>query len=107
MYSRGVREVQASLDQIAQQRTHHRGVLGRALAHAQHRFAPVAANPKGYDHLPVLERRAVDQHGAQPQLAQRPLHQLLHLLPAGLDEVLAHRRLLDPVGVLKSFTTAP
>ena len=61
----------------------------------------IAANTKGYDHLPVLERRAVDHDGAQPQLAQRTLHQLLHLLAAGLDEVLAHRRFLDAIGVVK------
>src|SRR2546423_919194 len=33
-----------------------------------------------------FEGRAVDEHGAQPQLAQGALHQLFHLLAAGLDE---------------------
>src|SRR5947209_158610 len=72
-----------------------------AFADPQHRFASIAANLKGRNDLPVFERSAVDQHGAQPQLAQRTLHQLLHLLAAGLDEVLAHRRLLDSISGLE------
>ncbi len=45
------------------------------LAQAEHRLASIAASPKGYLHLPVLERRAVDDNGAQAQFAQRTLHQ--------------------------------
>src|SRR5258706_13425128 len=85
------REVQAAVYQFAQQRVHYRRILGRSLADAQHRFTPIAANPKGYDHLPVLERSPVDQHGAQPQFTQRALHQFLYLFSAGLDEVVAYR----------------
>src|SRR6266852_7140810 len=71
-------EVQSALHQFTQQGTHHCRVLRRAFADTEYRFASIAANPKGYNHLPVLERGAVDEHGAQPQLAQRALHQLLH-----------------------------
>ena len=78
-------EVQSALHQFTQQGAHHSRVLRRAFADAEYRFASIAANPKGYNHLPVLEWRAVDQHRAQPQLAQRTLHQLFHLLATGLD----------------------
>src|SRR5436190_624287 len=80
-----------ALDQIAQQRAHDGRVLRRPFAQAQHRFAPVAADAQCYDHLAILERCAIDQHRAEPHLPERPLHQFLHLLPAGLDEILAHR----------------
>src|SRR6185437_15939349 len=73
----------------------------------QHRFAPVAADAQRHNHLPIFERSAVDQHRAQPKLAQRALHQLLHFLAAGLDEILAHRRLLDPVGSAELFHHRP
>ena len=75
----------------------HRRIFRRAFPNAQHRFCSIAANTKARDHLPVLERRSVDDDGAQPQLAQRTLHQLLHFLAAGFDEVLAHRGFLDAV----------
>src|ERR1051325_1628140 len=94
-------EVQPSFHQLAQQGIHHRHILGRSLPDTEHRLASIAANSKGYNHLPVLERSAVDQHGTQPQLAQRPLHQFLYLLPAGLDKVVAHRRLFDAISVVK------
>src|ERR1700735_591140 len=38
---------------------------------------------------------------AHKRNSQRTLHQLLHFLPAGLDEILTHRRLLNPVGVVE------
>jgi hypothetical protein len=59
------REVQSALYQFTQQSARHRRVFGRALADAQYGFGPIAANPKGCNHLPVLERCAVDQHRAQ------------------------------------------
>ena len=101
------REVQAALHQLTQQRTYHRSILRRAFANAQHGFCSIAANPKGGDHLPVLERRAIDDDGAQTQLAQRTLHQLLHLFAAGFDEVFAHRRLLYAIGVVKVLHHRP
>src|ERR1019366_6396666 len=96
-------EVQRARRQILEQRAHHAGVLRRSFAQAQHDFAPVRADAQGHDHLPIPERRAVDQHRTQSQLAQRTFHQLLQLLPAGLDEAVAHRRLLHPVGFTKLF----
>ena len=52
----------------AQQLTHYGRVLGGPLAQTQHRFASVAAYAQRDDHLAILEWRAVDHHGAQPQL---------------------------------------
>ena len=97
----GHAEVQPARRQIAQQLADYAGILARSFAQAQHCFAPVDTDPQGHDHLSIPERRAIDQHRAQPQLAQRPLHQRLQLFPAGLDETVAHRRLLHPISFLE------
>jgi FAD/FMN-containing dehydrogenase len=86
---------------------HYRRVLGCSLAQAQHRFAPITADAQRHQYLAILERSAIDQHRTQPEFAQRTLHQLLHLLTACLDEVVAHGRLLNPVGVAELFHHRP
>ena len=92
-------EIQTALHQIAQQRTDQRGIFGRAFTQPQHGFCAVAADAQGHDHLPVLERSPIDQHCAQIQFSQRPLHQRFQLFSAGLDEVFTDRRFLHPVGI--------
>lgn len=105
-------EVHAAFHQLAQQAAHQRRAFCRALAQPQHRFAPIAANTKGYDHLPVFKRCAVDDYGAQPQLTQRTLRQRLHFFvphaplrrPATLEPLVAAQPLLAPVRRAESRT---
>lgn len=56
MYKQWRREVQAALDKLTQQATHNGRIFRRTFAQAQRGFASIAANTKGCDLLPVLER---------------------------------------------------
>ena len=59
-------EIQAALQQIAQQRSHYRCIFGRSFAQPQHRFAPVTADAQCHNYVPILEGSAVVQCRAQP-----------------------------------------
>jgi hypothetical protein len=99
-YSRGV-EKSNPRSTNSFNNAHHRRVFGRTLADAQHRFSSIAANPKGCNHLPILERSAVDQHRAQRNSPRGRSINCWTFSRLASIKFSSHRRLLDTIGVVK------
>ena len=92
-----LREIDAAVSQIREQRRDDRRVLRRSLTQPKHHFSPVVVHSQRHDQVLPFALHSVDIEGTELELRQVPFQQLAHLAPRDADEMLAHRRLLDSV----------
>src|SRR3954447_3886894 len=84
-------DVEATLDEVGQQRGGDGGVLGRAVPQPQRVLDAVAVDPQRHDAAAALELDAVEHQHRQAQIAQRAAHQRDQVLARARDELTRHR----------------
>jgi hypothetical protein len=85
--------VQATVDEVREQRARERGVLGRAFPQPERDLHPIRRDAQCDDVGALGDLHSVEHHHRQPHVVQPARHQLRERGRGALDEHLRHRRL--------------
>ena len=85
--------IEASLDQIGQQRGRDGRVLRRPLPEPERDLHPLRRDPQCDDHHPALQLQPIEHHHRETQIRELARHQRHQRIAGALDERPRHRRL--------------
>jgi hypothetical protein len=81
-----LRGIEAAVDEIGQQRTGQRGVLGRAFPEPERDLDALGADPERDDVRALSDLKSVEHHHRQAHVLQAPRHQLAQGAARARDE---------------------
>ena len=92
-------DVQAAVDEVGQQCASDGRVLGGAVPQAERELVALGRDPQRDDVGAAVQLDPVEHDHRQPQVGQRPVHQLPQQVAGSLHERPGHRRLRRRPGI--------
>jgi hypothetical protein len=94
-------DIEPAVDEVCHQRADDGRVLGRPIPQAERELVSCGRDPERDDVRAAVQLDPVEHHHRQPQIGERPVHQIPQLISGPLHKRARYRRLRRRPGVCR------